>query len=99
MVLRLSTVFTYLKSFSMFYDHEIAVRRVKKPEFFTVLLVFLPESGGIRSIPGIPRNRILAVVPAKIGISVPRNSGGFWNGHGITRTESTGTESAEFFFQ
>jgi len=68
-------------------------------EFFTVLLVFLPESGGIRSIPGILRNRILAVVPAKIGISVPQNSGGFRNGHRITRTESTETESAEFFFQ
>ena len=40
-------------------------------EFFTVLLVFLPESGGIRLIPGIPRNGILAVLPAKIGISVP----------------------------
>jgi hypothetical protein len=70
---------------------------VSPQEFFTVLLVFLPESGGIRSIPGIPRNRILAVVPAKIGISVPRNSGGFRNGHGITGTESTGTESTEFF--
>ena len=50
-------------------------------EFFTVLLVFRPESGGIRSIPGIPRNGILAVVPAKIVISVPRNPGGFRNGH------------------
>jgi hypothetical protein len=70
----------------------------RNSEFFTVLLVFLPESGGIRLIPGIPRNRILAVVPAKIGISVPRNSGGFRNGHGITETESTGTESAEFVF-
>jgi hypothetical protein len=40
-------------------------------ECFTVLLVFLPESGGIRSIPGIPRNGILAVLPAKIVISVP----------------------------
>jgi hypothetical protein len=67
-------------------------------EFFTVLHIFLPESAGIRSIPGIPRNRILAVVPAKIVISVPRNSGGFRNGPGITRTESTGTESAEFVF-
>jgi hypothetical protein len=66
-------------------------------EFFTVLHVFLPESAGIRSIPGIPRNRILAVVPAKIVISVPRNSGGFRNGPGITRTESTGTESTECF--
>ena len=40
---------------------------------------------------------ILAVLPAKIGISVPRNSGGFRNGPGITKTESTGTESPEFF--
>jgi hypothetical protein len=39
----------------------------------------------------------LAVVPAKIVISVPRNSGGFRNGHGHTRTELTGTESTEFF--
>jgi hypothetical protein len=65
-------------------------------EFFTVLHVFLPESAGIRSIPGIPRNGILAVLPAKIVISVPRNSGGFRNGPGITKTESTGTESSEF---
>ena len=28
MVLQLSTVFTYLKSFSMFYDREIAVREL-----------------------------------------------------------------------
>ena len=40
---------------------------------------------------------ILAVLPAKIVISVPQNSGGFRNGPGITRTESTGTESTEFF--
>ena len=45
---------------------------------------------------------ILAVLPAKIVISVPRNSvprnsGGFRNGPGITRTESTGMESTEFF--
>ena len=66
-------------------------------EFFTVPHVFLPESAGIRVIPGIPRNGILAVLPAKIAISVPRNSGGFWNGHRITKTESTGTESPEFF--
>jgi hypothetical protein len=65
-------------------------------EFFTVLHVFLPESGGIRVILGIPRNGILAVLPAKIVISIPRNSGGFRNGHGITKTESTGTESPEF---
>ena len=68
-----------------------------KMEFFTVPHVFLPESAGIRSIPGIPRNGILAVLPAKIVISVPRNSGGFRNGHGITKTESTRTESPEFF--
>ena len=46
---------------------------------------------------GIPRNGILAVLPAKIAISVPRNSGRFRNGHGITKTESTGMESPEFF--
>ena len=40
---------------------------------------------------------ILAVLPAKIVISVPRNSGRFRNGPGITRTESTGTESTECF--
>jgi hypothetical protein len=79
----------------MCYDCELLSCR---PEFFTVLLVFLPESGRIQSIPGIPRNQILAVVPAKIGISVPRNSGGFRNGHGITKTESTGMESAEVVF-
>jgi hypothetical protein len=67
-------------------------------EFFTVLLVFLPESSGIQLIPGIPQNRILAVVPAKIGISIPWNSGRFRNGHGINETESTGTESAKFVF-
>jgi hypothetical protein len=67
-------------------------------EFFTVLLVFLLESGGIQSIPGIPGNQILAVVPAKIVISIPWNSSGFWNGHGITGTELTRTESMEFFF-
>jgi hypothetical protein len=70
--------------------------RMRPPEFFTVLHVFLPESAGIRSIPGIPRNGILAGSTAKIVISVPRNSSGFWNGHGITKTESTGTESPEF---
>jgi len=53
---------------------------------------------GIWSILGIPWNQILAVVPAKIVISIPWNSGGFQNGHGITGTESTRTESAEFFF-
>ena len=66
-------------------------------EFFTVPHVFLPESAGIRPIPGIPQNGILAVLPAKIAISVPRNSGGFRNGHRITKTELTGTESPEFF--
>jgi tRNA 2-selenouridine synthase SelU len=66
-------------------------------EFFTVLHVFLPESAGIWSIPGILQNQILAVLLAKIVISVPRNSGGFRNGPGITRTESTGTESTECF--
>ena len=66
-------------------------------EFFTVPHVFLPESAGIRSIPGIPWNGILAVLPAKIVISIPRNSGGFRNGHGITGTESTGTEFTESF--
>jgi len=71
--------------------------KIKFGEFFTVLHVFLPESAGIRAIPGILRNGILAVVPTKIVISVPRNSGGFQNGHGITRMESTGTESPEFF--
>ena len=65
-------------------------------EFFKVLHIFLPESAGIRSIPGIPRNRILAVLPAKIVIYITRNSGGFRNGYGITGTESTGTESTEF---
>ena len=43
---------------------------------------------------GIPRNGILAVLPAKIAISVPRNSGGFRNGHGIP---GMATESPEFF--
>ena len=52
----------------------------------------------IQVILGIPWNGILAVLPAKIVISVPQNSSGFWNGHKITRTESTGTESMEFFF-
>ena len=66
-------------------------------EFFTVPHVFLPESARIWSIPGIPQNWILAVLPAKIAISVPRNSSRFRNGHGITKTESTGTESPEFF--
>jgi hypothetical protein len=33
-----------------------SIIEAQKKEFFTVLLVFLPESGGIRSIPGIPRN-------------------------------------------
>ena len=66
-------------------------------EFFTVPHVFLLESAGIWSILGIPRNGILAVLHAKIAISGPRNSGGFRNGHGITKTESTGTESPEFF--
>jgi len=56
-------------------------KKVSLTEFFTVLLVFLPESGGIRAIPGIPRNGILAVLPAKIIISVQQNSGGFRNGH------------------
>ena len=69
----------------------------KKLEFFTVPHVFLPESAGIRSIPGILWNGILAVLPAKIAISIPRNSGGFRNGHGITKTESTRTESLECF--
>ena len=50
---------------------------VLEMEFFTVLLVFRPESGGIWSIPGI----ILAVVPAKIVISVLWNPSGFRNGH------------------
>ena len=40
---------------------------------------------------------ILAVLPAKIVISIPWNSGGFRNGPGITKMESTGTESPEFF--
>ena len=66
-------------------------------EFFTVPHVFLPESAGIRLIPGISRNGILAVLRAKIAISGPRNSGGFRNGHGITKMESTGMESPEFF--
>ena len=56
---------------------------------------------GIRSIPVNSGNsvemEILAVLPAKIVISVPRNSGGFRNGPGITKTESTGMESLEFF--
>ena len=52
-------------------------------EFFTVPHVFLPESAGIRVIPGIPWNGILAVLPAKIVISIPWN-GIDWNGiHGI----------------
>jgi hypothetical protein len=67
-------------------------------EFFTVLHVFLPESAGIRVILGIPWNGILAVLPAKIVISISQNSGGFQNGHRITGTESTGMESTEFFF-
>ena len=40
---------------------------------------------------------ILAVLPAKIVISVPQNSGRFQNGPGITRTELTGMESPELF--
>ena len=48
-------------------------------------------------IPEIPQNGILAVLPAKIVISIPQNSGGFQNGHGITRMELTGTESPECF--
>ena len=52
----------------------------------------------IQVILGIPRNGILAVLPAKTVISVSQNSSGFWNGHRITRTESTGMESMEFFF-
>ena len=53
------------------------------------------DSGRFREFRGM---EILAVLPAKIVISVPRNSGGFRNGPGITRTESTGMESTEFFF-
>jgi len=53
------------------------------------------DSGRFREFRGM---EILAVLPAEIVISVPRNSGGFRNGPGITRTESTGTESTEFFF-
>ena len=49
------------------------------------------------SPPRILRNGILAVLPAKIAISIPRNSGRFRNGHGITKTESTRTESPECF--
>jgi len=55
------------------------------------------ESSSLQSSTYSCRNRILAVLSAKIVICVPRNSGGFWNGHGITGTESTGTESTEFF--
>ena len=47
------------------------------------------DSGRFREFRGM---EILAVLPAKIVIS-----GGFRNGHGITKTESTGTESPEFF--
>jgi len=69
-------------------------------EFFTVLHVFLPESGGIRAIPGIPRNGILAVLPAKIVNSMH----GILTDSGMATEspernyipESTGTESAEF---
>jgi len=70
-------------------------------EFFTVLHVFLLESSRIRSIPGIPQNGILAIVPAKIVISVPWNSGRFQNGHrnhGMeSHPESTGMESTKIF--
>ena len=87
------------------YQTRMGVYRIKATlkkiilslEFFTVPHVFLPESAGIRVIPGIPQNGILAVLPAKIVISIPRNSGGFRNGHGITGTESTGTEFTESF--
>ena len=48
-------------------------------------------------IPGIPWNGILAVLPAKIVISIPQNSGGFQNGHRITRMELTRMESPECF--
>ena len=48
--------------------------RVRFPEFFIVLLVFLLESTKIWAIPGIPRNGILVVLPAKIIIFVPANS-------------------------
>ena len=71
---------------------------IVKIEFFIVLHVFLLESARIWVIPEIPWNRILAVLPAKIVISIPQNSGGFQNGHGITRMELTGTESPEYFF-
>ena len=52
------------------------------------------DSGRFQEFCGM---EILAVLPAKIVISVPRNSGGFRNGPGITRTESTRMESTEFF--
>ena len=51
-------------------------------EFFTVLHVFLPESARIRVILGILQDGNLVVLPAKIDISIPRNSGRFRNGHG-----------------
>ena len=54
------------------------------------------DSGRFQEFRGM---EILAVLPAKIVISVPRNSGGFRNGPGITRTESTRMESTEFFFK
>ena len=66
--------------------------------FLIVLHIFLPESTRIWAIQGILCNRILAILPAKIVISIPQNSSGFWNGTRITEMESTGTESPEYFF-
>ena len=86
-----------LVNYHLSFATESIATHIPSTEFFTVPHVFLPESAGIQSIPGIPRNGILAVLPAKIAISVPRNSGGFRNGHGITKTESTGMESPECF--
>ena len=52
------------------------------------------DSGRFQEFRGM---EILAVLPAKIIISVPQNSGRFRNGPRITRTESIGTESLELF--
>jgi len=48
---------------------------ITKYKFFTVLHIFLLESSRFQSIPGIPQNGILAVLPAKMAISIPAE---FW---------------------
>jgi len=61
--------------------------RASSPSWHITTHVFWLDSGGIRSIPGIPQNRILAGSTAKIVISIPQNSDRIQNGHGITGME------------